>query len=154
MASARPPPSGGAGANPSGGSLPRALTEVEQRLTRSDYRGAVLTGFPLVMLDVEKAFGTEFPAHWTARDVLAHGIRGDSGNLPSLLFELYSLYEPIRFGQEKDWVRGDVLELVRRIYSETALGKRRDASLPQLTLPAMIGRARTEPAAPAEGRSW
>jgi hypothetical protein len=154
MATARTPAPGGTETGASGATLPPALTEVEKSLARSDYRGAVLAVFPLVMVDVERAFGTEFPAHWTARDVLAHGIRGDSGNLPSLLLELYALYEPVRFGQESDWVRGDVLELVRRIYSETALGKRREPPISSPPPTGMIGRARPEPPAAREGRSW
>jgi len=98
-----------------------ALEEVERHLSRSDFGGAVRAVFPLVMVDVQRVFGLSFAPHWTARDVLAHGLRTDMGRLPDLLFQLYSMYEPIRYGLERDWVQGDVRDVVRRIYSDTGL---------------------------------
>lgn len=114
----RPPASGGSPSPPPG---PRVIEEVERHLSRGDFGGAVRAALPLIMIDVQKAYSLSFSPHWTARDVLAHGLRPDMGRLPDLLFQLYSMYEPIRYGLERDWVRGDVREIVRRIYSETAL---------------------------------
>lgn len=101
-----------------------AVAEMEKYLARSDIAGAVRTVFPLVMMDVQGVYDLSFPIHWTARDVLAHGLRPDMGRLPDLLFQLYSIYEPVRFGERRDWVGGDVREIVRRIYTETGLRSR------------------------------
>lgn len=120
---------------PSDVAEPPALREIDRYLGEGEYSKAVLAAFPLVMVDVQRAFGAAFPAHWTARDVLAHGLRTDAGNLPTLLIDLYRIYEPVRFGRESDHVEGDVRETVRRIYAETVLGKRVESALPRLTLP-------------------
>lgn len=98
-----------------------AIAEVEKHLARSDVAGALRVAFPLIMIDVQRVYDLVFPAHWTARDVLAHGLRPDMGRLPDLLFQLYSLYEPVRFGERRDWMDGDVRGIVRRIYTETGL---------------------------------
>jgi len=141
-----------------GSADPAALREVDKYLAKSEYAKAVLTAFPLVMNDVQRAFGTTFPAHWTARDVLAHGLRPDSGNLPSLLYALYRLYEPVRFGKESDWTAGDLRGIVQRIYAETAVGKRRAPPAPSswsLPLPGSVpGRPASESPPPREGTSW
>jgi hypothetical protein len=131
------------------------LREIDRHIARSDYAAAVLAAFPLVMKDVERAFGTPFPSHWTARDVLAHGLRSDVGNLPTLLFQLYTLYEPIRFGRESDWVQGDVREIVRRIYTDTVLGRRRVIAPTWEVPPPPFARARTEsPPTSREVSGW
>jgi hypothetical protein len=98
-----------------------AVVAVDKRLAAGDVAGAVRAAFPLVMMDVQRAYGVTFPPHWTSRDVLAHGLRPDMGRLPDLLLQLHALYEPVRFGTERDWVAGDVRGLVVRIYTETSL---------------------------------
>ncbi|HXY47676.1 MAG TPA: hypothetical protein VEK13_07280 [Thermoplasmata archaeon] len=133
-----------------------ALREIEKFLAKSEYSKAVLAAFPLVMVDVQRAFGTTFPPHWTGRDVLAHGLRPDSGNLPSLLYSLYRLYEPVRFGRESDWTPGDLRGIVQRIYAETPVGKRRAPRSPwsvASTVP-VPGRPSQETPPPREGTSW
>lgn len=133
-----------------------ALRKIDEFLARSEYAKAVLTAFPLVMIDVQRAFGTTFPPHWTGRDVLAHGLRPDSGNLPTLLYSLYRLYEPVRFGRESDWEPGDLREIVKRIYAETAVGKRRAPPPPRPAAPTVWVSVRPTPAAPppTEEPSW
>lgn len=101
-----------------------AIQELEKHLAHSDYGGGIRAAFPLVMIDVQLSYDLRFPSHWTARDVLAHGLRADMGRLPDLLFQLYSLYEPVRFGLERDWIRGDVRKILHQIYTETALRSR------------------------------
>jgi hypothetical protein len=115
------------------------LEEIDGYVARSDLGGAVRAAFPRVMNGVGRAFGTVFPPRWTARDVLAHGLRSDAGNPSSLLLELSALYEPVRFGRRSDWISGDLRELVRRIYSETPVGKRHESLLPQFSLPSPPG---------------
>jgi len=148
-----------AGGSPPPPAKVSAMEEVERHLSRSDFGGALRAVFPLVMVDVQRVYGLSFPPHWTARDVLAHGLRTDMGRLPDLLFQLYSMYEPIRYGLERDWVRGDVREIVRRIYSETGL-----RSLLEAPPAASVGPSRptfsvTPPESKAgepaqEGRGW
>ncbi len=121
------------------------LEEVDACLARGEYPRAVRTAFTRVMLDVQESFGTRFPAHWTARDVLAHGLRPDSGSLSTLLFELYRLYEPIRFGQASDVVQGDVREIARRLYAETPIGRRTTPATPTRAWPATPGPTPTVP---------
>ncbi len=135
---------------------PLALREIDKFLAKGEYAKAVLAAFPLVMIDVQRAFGTTFPLHWTGRDVLAHGLRRDSGNLPSLLYSLYRLYEPVRFGRESDWAPGDLREIVRRIYAETAVGRPR-ATPPPLSAALTVwdaGRPTQASPPPTEGPSW
>jgi hypothetical protein len=133
-----------------------ALREIDKFLARSEYAKAVLAAFPLVMIDVQRAFGTTFPPHWTGRDVLAHGLRPDSGNLASLLYSLYRLYEPVRFGRESDWTPGDLRGIVRRIYAETAVGRRRapPSPGPAVSTVWVSGRPTQETPPPREGASW
>lgn len=136
----------------------RTFEEVERFLARGDNAGAVRTAFPLVMNDVQAVYGLGFPPHWTARDVLAHGLRTDMGRLPDLLFQLYSMYEPVRYGLPRDWVSGDVREILRRIYAETGL-RSATGSAPE---PAWLSRPTfsvTTPRkgttdSPTEGSSW
>jgi len=151
----------GAGTEGSVSSPPkvRAVEEVEMHLSRADFGGAVRAALPLIMVDVQRAYDLSFPPHWTARDVLAHGLRSDMGGLPDLLFQLYSLYEPVRYGLEKDWVRGDVRDIVRRIYTETSLRSVADTPAAPVAGPSRptfsVVPAGTKTAKPAqEGRGW
>jgi len=147
-----------------GGSYPPgdfpAISQAEKFLSRGDFGGAVRVAFPLVMVDVQWVYNLAFPRHWTSRDVLAHGLRPDMGRLPDLLFQLYQLYEPVRYGQERDWVRGDLREILRRIYSDTALRDRQNAIEQAGTVPVAPttfsvvpgGAPRNRPG--EEGRRW
>lgn len=134
-----------------------AIVQADRRLAQSDFAGAVRVAFPLVMIDLQWVYNLSFPRHWTARDVLAHGLRSDMGRLPDLLFQFYEIYEPIRYGQEQDWVRGDLREILRRIYTETGLRNRGAQSEGRRTLPPETfsvvppGR-RARP--PEEGKRW
>lgn len=141
-------------------SIPKTHTieEVEKFLARADFAGAARAAFPLVMIDVRAVYGLSFPPHWTARDVLAHGLRADMGRLPDLLFQLYSIYEPVRYGLPRDWVQGDVREILRRIYTETGLRSAPDlplevSSLSRPTFSVTV--TRKEPAdSSAGGSGW
>jgi len=86
-----------------------------------DFSGAVRTAFLGALADLEKAFGLRVPSNWTDRDVIAYGLRNDMGQLPDLMFRLYALYEPIRYGQFSDWIREDPVALLRAIYGRTSL---------------------------------
>jgi len=97
------------------------LDAAERRVAASDYPGAVLDAFPRVMVDVERSYGVRFPRHWTGRDVVAHGLRSDTGSLPDLLVRLYELYEPVRYGTAHDRTPGELIPLLRELYARTAL---------------------------------
>jgi len=136
-----------------------AVVEVQRFLGRSDPGGAVRAALPLIMVDVQRVYSLSFPIYWTARDVLAHGLRPDMGRLPDLLFQLYSIYEPVRFGERRDWVPGDLLGIVRRIYTETGLrsvvGVSRDA--PRRLNPttfSVISAGSSVPGSTAGGKPW
>jgi len=116
--------SGSPGTAGAGSTARSALEILEQPGAYGGVAGALRAAFPLVLRDVEQAFGRPFPPHWTDRDILAHGLRSDSGLLPTLLLDLYALYEPVRYGQERDRVAGDPVALARRVYSETPLARR------------------------------
>jgi hypothetical protein len=144
------PPSRRAGASVT----PTAATAVdvfEAALARGDGPGAVRAVFPLVVRDVEAAFGTTFPPFWTDRDIVSMGLRPDSGILPSLMLDLYALYEPIRYGRDSFPDTSAAVGLVRRIYSETPLGRSRPAVPGRSTLP-VLGRW-PKPGAPQNGES-
>ncbi len=143
------------GGSPESGD-PGTLAEVERLLAAADYPQAVLVAFRRVMVDVQRAYGTRFPSHWTGRDVLAHGLRADSGNLRSLLLELYGLYEPVRFGPPSDPEPAVLRELVRRIYAETPIGRPAPPASVRGATPTLWdpGRASRGPAALEEGPSW
>ena len=106
---------------PIGASGRSVVAEAERHLATEDYSAAVLEAFPRVMTDVARAYGTHFPAHWTARDVIAHGLRSDTGALPDLLRSLYELYEPVRYGPAARPTNGALLSLLERVYARTAL---------------------------------
>jgi hypothetical protein len=94
------------------------VRESEQRLARGEYGLAVSEAYHRVVLDLQKAYGLSLPAQWTHREFLAQYLRDDMGILNSEVARLYRLYEPVRYGSESDWTRGDLLDVLRKIYSE------------------------------------
>ncbi|HTT73613.1 MAG TPA: hypothetical protein VMG99_05635 [Thermoplasmata archaeon] len=142
---AQPPPSVG----------PPAVRTVEEAVRRGDARGAVLEVFPTVMREVEAAFGSPFPRSHTARQVLAQDLRTDAGGLVPLLFRLYEIYEPVRFGPPEAVPPGDVVATVRRIYESTVLARRGAPAVPtySVRVPAPLPATRPLPEATG-GNRW
>jgi hypothetical protein len=97
------------------------LDSVEQTLARGDFRTAVATAYLRVVLDIQAAYGLSLPRQWTHREFLTRFLRGDMGPLPTLVAQLYALYEPARYGTRMQWVQGDLRGLLGRIYSEPSL---------------------------------
>jgi hypothetical protein len=97
------------------------LVDTERKLGQGQYGPAVLAAYHRVVLDLQKAYGLRLPAQWTHREFLSTYLRPDMGILTDRVARLYRIYEPIRYGREADWVRGDLLELLRQIYSEPPL---------------------------------
>ncbi len=119
-------------------------------LARGDYPGAVRAAFPLVVQDVEEAFGRPFPRHWTDRDIIVHGLRPDSGNLPSLMLDLYLLYEPVRYGDPREPGSGDLAGALQRLYTDSVLARWK-ASNPPGSRAFSVGRRATVQVYPTEG---
>lgn len=94
------------------------VTKVKRALAKNYYSEAVRYAYQIVLYDLERAYGLNFPSKWTNRDILAQGLGQTVGYLPDLVRQLYDLYEPVRFGRTEDIVKGDVLGLIQSIYGE------------------------------------
>lgn len=114
-----------------------AIERAEAELARGHYGEAVLVSYRLVLADFQRAYGLNLLASWTYRDFLERSLRSDMGRLPELLIHLTTLYEPARFGRLEDWIREDLLQTLRLLYSETSLLwlYRSDANPPEPSRP-------------------
>ena len=74
------------------------ITETKRRWVVGDRVGAVRYAYEGALADVQRAFGTEFPAHWTHEDILERGVSPEMGSVPDFLVQLLRLYEPVRYG--------------------------------------------------------
>jgi len=123
------------------------LVETERLLNAGQYAEAVSFAYLSVVQDVIQAFGLRPPKQWTHREFLTWGIRPDMGYFTSLLPRLYALYEPVRYGESRDWHRDDLMGLLRSMYAEEPL--RRLYSAPAITtFSAMSGRSPPVPRPP------
>jgi hypothetical protein len=94
------------------------ITEAEKRLSQGQYARAVADAYHRVVLDVQKAYGLTLPAQWTHREFLSDFLREDMGVLTTRVERLYRMYEPVRYGTEGDWTKGDLIDLLLQIYDE------------------------------------
>ena len=94
------------------------ISNAEKRLAAGEYARAVSDAYHRVVLDLQKAYGLSLPAQWTHREFLSDFLREDMGILTTLVARLYRMYEPVRYGSESDWVKGDLVELLSEIYAE------------------------------------
>jgi hypothetical protein len=97
------------------------VVEAEKRLAQAQYARAVGDAYHRVVLDLQRAYGLSLPAQWTHREFLSDFLRDDMGVLTSRVNRLYELYEPVRYGTESDWAKGDLIELLRQIYEEPSM---------------------------------
>ena len=91
------------------------LTETKRRLARGEYSEALRGAYLQVVEDLQRAFGTRFPAGWTTGEILERGPIADWGHLPEFLQRLTDLYTPLRFGAKP--TPGDSDELVELLHS-------------------------------------
>lgn len=94
------------------------ISEVQRRLARDEYEGALAAAYRQVLLDLPRAYGLTFPPGWTQYEVLDRGLADPKlGHLPEFIRRLTDLYVPTRFGPPP-WPRdGDELvALLRGIY--------------------------------------
>ncbi len=94
------------------------VAQTEKRLAQQEYARAVSEAYHRVVLDLQKAYGLSLPAQWTHREFLSDFLREDMGVLTSRVARLYEMYEPVRYGTESDWTKGDLMELLHQIYDE------------------------------------
>jgi hypothetical protein len=74
------------------------IIEVNRRLGRGDWRGAVRWSYPLVAADLAKAFNVPFPSYWTHEEFLRSLNEKTMGHLPEFLRKYYQIYAPVRYG--------------------------------------------------------
>ena len=121
--------------------------ETERLLNASQFAEAVSFAYLSVVQDVIQAFGLRPPKQWTHREFLTWGLRPDMGYFTNLLPRLYALYEPVRYGEPRDWRREDLMALLRSVYTEEPLRRLYYAST-VTTFSSMSGRAPSVPRAP------
>jgi hypothetical protein len=96
------------------------LTETKRRIYRGDVAGALRYAYPLVLEDLQRAYGVEFSPAWTHEEILRNGLPPGAGPISEFLPRLYQLYGPARYGG-KDPLPPDAgtetIELLRSIYA-------------------------------------
>jgi len=97
------------------------LDNAQALLLKGEYGRAVSDSYHRVVLDLQKAYGLTLPAQWTHREFLSDFLREDMGVVTTRVAGLYRLYEPVRYGRESDWARGDLMDLLRQIYEESSM---------------------------------
>jgi len=110
--------------------------ELRDRLDRGEYAEADRRAFSVAFEGTVRAYGLTVPRSCSDRRFLTEYLRPDMGPLVELVRELYRLYEPVRFGTVKSGDRDAFLQLLRRLYSETVLGRIHDPSFQPSALPA------------------
>lgn len=96
------------------------IAETKRRLVRGDVPGALRYAYPIVLEDVQKAYGVAFPAEWTHEEILRRGIPPGAGPVGEFLARLYRLYAPARYSDGRPLTPEDgteAIELLRGIYA-------------------------------------
>lgn len=96
------------------------LTETKRRIYGGDVAGALRYAYPLVLEDLQRAYGVEFPPEWTHEEILRTGLPPGAGPIGDFLPRLYRLYGRARYGRgapipERDGL--EAIELLRSIYA-------------------------------------
>lgn len=95
------------------------ISEVQRRLARNEYEGALAVAYRQVIDDLQRAYGLTFPPGWTQFEILERGLADPKlGHLPEFVRRLTDLYVPTRFSAPP-WPRDpEQLEaLLRSIYA-------------------------------------
>jgi hypothetical protein len=96
------------------------LTETKRRIFGGDVAGALRYAYPLVLEDLQKAYGVQFPIAWTHEEILRRGLPPGAGPIGEFLPRLYRLYGPARYGEAVDIPESagvETIELLRSIYA-------------------------------------
>jgi hypothetical protein len=74
------------------------ITEVNRRLAKGDYSGAIRFAYPKASEDLARAFRIPFPAGMTHEEFLRTRTTTEMGHLPEFFERFYDLYSPLRYG--------------------------------------------------------
>jgi len=99
---------------------PPILTETKRRIYRGDVAGALRYAYPLVLEDVQKAYGVTFPPEWTHEEILRAGLPPGAGVVAEFLPRLYRLYAPARYSGDTPLppeAGTEAIEVLRSLYS-------------------------------------
>lgn len=97
------------------------IAQVKHLLAEDHYVQAVTLAYQTALVDLQRTYRFQIPAHWTHKDVLQWAARSNLGLVSDLLARLYRLYEAVRYGTSADIVRGDVLGPLTSLYAQTPL---------------------------------
>ena len=100
--------------------------ELRDLLDQGSYDEAVRRAYRLAFDGTVRAYGLAIPPSCSDRRFVKEALRPDMGPLVELSPELYRLYEPVRFGTTRTGDRDHLLALLRRLFSETVLGRIHD----------------------------
>jgi hypothetical protein len=103
---------------------PPILTETKRRIYRGDVAGALRYAYPLVLEDVQRAYGVSFPPEWTHEEILRAGIPPGAGPVAEFLPKLYELYAPARYSNGASLppeAGAQTIEILRSLYSVAAM---------------------------------
>ncbi len=96
------------------------LAETKRRIFGGDVAGALRYAYPLVLDDLQRAYGVQFPPDWTHEEILRGGLPPGAGPIGEFLPRLYRLYGQARYGSGAELTEADGLaavELLRSIYA-------------------------------------
>ena len=96
------------------------LAETKRRIFAGDTPGALRYAYPLILEDVQRAYGLRFPPEWTHEEILRRGLPPGTGPLAEFLPRLYRLYAPARYSDGASLPPGagmEAVELIRSLYS-------------------------------------
>ncbi|HEV2166683.1 MAG TPA: hypothetical protein VGS23_06910 [Thermoplasmata archaeon] len=79
------------------------ISEVNRRLAKGDYEGAIRIAYPKAARDLARAFRVPFPAGMTHEEFLRTQTTEAMGHLPEFFQRFYELYAPLRYGPPGAW---------------------------------------------------
>ncbi|MGI0129161.1 MAG: hypothetical protein ACREEC_03275, partial [Thermoplasmata archaeon] len=74
------------------------ITEVNRRLAKGDYDGAIRYAYPRATEDLARALQVSFPSGMTHEEFLRTISTSKIGHLPEFFQRFYGLYAPLRYG--------------------------------------------------------
>ena len=79
------------------------ITEVNRRIAKGDYDGAIRFAYPKAAEDLARAFRVAFPPGMTHEEFLRTQTTSAMGHLPEFFLRFYELYAPLRYGPPGAW---------------------------------------------------
>lgn len=123
------------------------ITETKRRWVVGDRTGAICYAYEAALVDVQRAFGIEFPPDWTHEDILERGTSAAMGSVPDFLVQLLRLYEPVRYGHAAAEPSRSPEPLLQSIYAHPRMWGLYLTAVP--ATPEAIAAASALPAPPA-----